>query len=75
MNNRDLKTFEVTLETSLRLAPRIPAGVVKVAESGIHSAADIRRLRDAGFDAFLVGEYLMQSAKPSEALRGLMSGS
>ena len=75
VNNRDLKTFEVTLETSLRLAPRIPAGVVKVAESGIHSAADIRRLRDAGFDAFLVGEYLMQSAKPSEALRGLMSGS
>ena len=42
---------------------------------GIHSAADIRRLRDAGFDAFLVGEHLMQSAKPSEALRLLMSGS
>jgi indole-3-glycerol phosphate synthase len=75
VNNRDLKTFEVTLETSLRLAPGIPAGVVKVAESGIHSSADIRRLRDAGFDAFLVGEHLMQSAKPSEALRGLMSGS
>jgi indole-3-glycerol phosphate synthase len=75
VNNRDLKTFEVTLETSLRLAPGIPAGVVKVAESGIHSAADIRRLRDAGFDAFLVGEHLMRSAKPAEALRGLMSGS
>ena len=75
VNNRDLKTFEVQLETSLRLAPGIPAGVLKVAESGIHSAADVRRLRDAGFDAFLVGEHLMQSAKPSEALRGLMSGS
>jgi indole-3-glycerol phosphate synthase len=75
VNNRDLKTFEVTIETSLRLAPRIPAGVLKVAESGIHSAADIRRLRDAGYDAFLVGEHLMQAAKPSEALRDLMSGS
>jgi indole-3-glycerol phosphate synthase len=75
VNNRDLKTFEVTLETSLRLAAAIPAGVVKVAESGIRSAVDIRRLRDAGFDAFLVGEHLMQSAKPSEALRALMSGS
>jgi len=75
VNNRDLKTFEVTLETSLRLAPGIPAGVVKVAESGIRSAADIHRLHDAGFDAFLVGEHLMQSAKPSEALRALMSGS
>src|SRR5207245_1360147 len=75
VNNRDLKTFEVTLETSLRLAAGIPAEVLKVAESGIHSAADIRRLRDAGFDAFLVGEHLMQSAKPSEALRSLMSGS
>ena len=75
VNNRDLRTFEVALETSLRLAPGIPAGVVKVAESGIHSAVDIRRLRDAGFDAFLVGEHLMQSAKPSEALRLLMSGS
>lgn len=75
VNNRDLKTFEVAIETSLGLAPGIPSGVVKVAESGIHSAADIRRLRDAGFDAFLVGEHLMQSRKPSEALRALMSGS
>jgi indole-3-glycerol phosphate synthase len=75
VNNRDLKTFKVTLETSLRLVDRIPAGVVKVAESGIGSPGDIRRLSDAGFDAFLVGEHLMQSAKPSEALRALMSGS
>ncbi len=75
VNNRDLKTFEVVLETSLRLAPMVPAGVLKVAESGIHSAADIRRLRDAGFDAFLVGEHLMQSASPAETLRALMSGS
>ena len=75
VNNRDLKTFEVTLETSLRLAAGMPAGVLQVAESGIRSVADIRRVRDAGVDAFLVGEHLMQSAKPSEALRALMSGS
>jgi indole-3-glycerol phosphate synthase len=75
VNNRDLKTFDVAIETSLRLAAGIPPGVVKVAESGIHSAADIRRLRDAGYDAFLVGEHLMQASKPAEALRALMSGS
>src|SRR5262245_29180904 len=74
VNNRDLKTFEVRLETSLRLAERIPAGVVKVAESGIHSAADIRLLRAAGFDAFLVGEHLMKAGDPSSALRALMGG-
>src|SRR5262249_52051271 len=52
VNNRDLRTFEVKLETSLRLAEHIPSGVIKVAESGIHSAADVRLLRDAGFHAF-----------------------
>jgi indole-3-glycerol phosphate synthase len=72
VNNRDLKTFEVKLEASLRLAERIPAGVVKVAESGIHSAADIRLLRDAGFDAFLVGEHLMKAGDPASALRALI---
>ena len=61
----NLKTFEVNLETSLRLADRIPPGVVKVAESGIHSAADVNRLRAAGFQAFLVGEHLMKSASPA----------
>ena len=52
----------MTLETSLRLAERIPAGALRVAESGIHSAADVRRLRDAGYHAFLVGEHLMKAA-------------
>ena len=61
VNNRDLTTFEVTLETSLRLAPRIPPGVLKVSESGIRSARDIERLREAGYQAFLVGEHLMKS--------------
>lgn len=71
VNNRNLHTFEVTLETSLRLAERIPGHVIRVSESGIHSAADVRRLREAGFDAFLVGEHLMKSQDPAEALRSL----
>jgi len=74
INNRNLKTFEVKLETSLRLAERIPSSVVKVAESGIHSAADINLLRDAGFQAFLVGEHLMKSPSPASALRALTGG-
>jgi len=73
VNNRNLHTFEVTLQTSLHLAPRIPANVIKVAESGIDSAADIARLRDAGFDAFLIGESLMRAANPREALRTLLA--
>jgi len=72
VNNRDLRTFEVDLETSLRLAGRIPNGVIKIAESGIHSAADVRLLRDAGFQAVLVGEHLMKSSNPAAALRALL---
>jgi indole-3-glycerol phosphate synthase len=73
VNNRNLHTFEVSLNTSLELAPRIPAGVVKVAESGIDSVADIARLRDAGFDAFLIGESLMRAANPGVAMRALLA--
>ena len=73
VNNRDLRTFEVELQTSLRLAARMPSNVVRVSESGIHSAADVRRLMDAGYHAFLVGEHLMKSADPSAALRALVS--
>jgi len=73
VNNRDLRTFEVTLEPSLSLAPRIPDSVVRVSESGIHSREDLRRLADAGFQAFLVGEHLMRSGKPAEALRALLA--
>jgi indole-3-glycerol phosphate synthase len=75
VNNRDLTTFEVTLETSLRLAPRIPSGVLKVSESGIRSAPDIQRLREAGYQAFLVGEHLMKSDDPAEAVRALVTPS
>ena len=71
VNNRDLTTFEVSLETSLRLAERIPDGVLRVSESGIHSARDIATLRAAGYTAFLVGEHLMKSGDPAAALREL----
>jgi len=69
VNNRDLKTFEVKLETALRLAPMIPDGIVRVAESGINSAGDIKRLRDVGYHAFLIGESLMKAAHPGDKLR------
>lgn len=74
VNNRDLKTFAVRLETSLELAERIPTGVVRVAESGIATSADMIRLREAGFDAFLIGESLMRQADPGSALEELLSG-
>lgn len=72
VNNRNLRTFEVHLETSLELAQEIPDECIAVSESGIRSAADIARLRAAGFDAFLVGEHLMQSPDPGAALRELL---
>jgi indole-3-glycerol phosphate synthase len=74
VNNRDLKTFEVSLETSLQLASRIPASVIRVAESGIAGSEDIARLLVAGFDAFLIGESLMRQPDPGEALAGLLAG-
>jgi indole-3-glycerol phosphate synthase len=72
VNTRDLRTFQVDLETAFRLAQKIPVGVVQVAESGIHSAEDVARLRAAGYDAFLVGESLMRAERPGDALRELM---
>jgi indole-3-glycerol phosphate synthase len=74
VNNRNLKTFVVNLETSFRLGELIPPGVLRVAESGIHSGADIARLRGAGFGAFLIGESLMRAKMPGDALRGLLAG-
>jgi indole-3-glycerol phosphate synthase len=72
VNNRDLKTLEVKLETSLALAGRIPDDVTAVAESGIRTGADLRRLREAGYDACLIGEQLMSAPDPGEALRLLL---
>jgi indole-3-glycerol phosphate synthase len=73
VNNRDLATFQVTLETSLRLAEHIPRGVLRISESGIHGARDIATLRAAGYTAFLVGEHLMQSGDPAAALKELVA--
>jgi indole-3-glycerol phosphate synthase len=72
VNNRDLRTFEVSPEISLALVDRIPASVVRVTESGISTAEEITRLRSAGFDAFLIGESLMRQADPGAALAALM---
>lgn len=74
VNNRDLTTFSVSLETSLRLAEWMPDGVVRVTESGIHDARDIARLRSAGYTAFLVGEHLMKAGDPAAALEKLVVG-
>lgn len=73
VNNRDLGTFEVTLETSLRLAGHMPPGALLVSESGIRDGADIARLRAAGYSAFLVGEHLMRADDPAAALRKLVA--
>ena len=72
VNNRDLRTFEVRLETALRLAGKLPAACFRVAESGIHSGADLARLRAAGYEAFLIGESLMQAERPGVALMNLL---
>jgi indole-3-glycerol phosphate synthase len=74
VNNRNLKTFEVSLETSLRLVEMIPEECVAVSESGLRSHEDLSGLRAAGFDAFLIGEHLMQAAEPGRALRQLLGG-
>jgi indole-3-glycerol phosphate synthase len=73
VNSRDLRTFKVDLQTAFSLTEKFPAGVVRVAESGIHSAEDLARLRDAGYDAFLIGESLMRAESPSVALRDLLA--
>jgi indole-3-glycerol phosphate synthase len=75
VNSRDLRTFQVDLEIAFRLAESFPENVVRVAESGIHSIADIARLRAAGYHAFLVGESLMKAEFPGKALRNLLGGS
>ncbi len=68
VNNRDLQTFEVSLEISLELMEGLPSGAVHIAESGIRTRADIDMLREAGFHAFLIGEALMREPDPGAAL-------
>jgi indole-3-glycerol phosphate synthase len=71
VNNRDLRDFQVHVETSLELAEAIPDDRIAVSESGLRSHNDLVRLQLAGFDAFLIGEQVMQSADPGAALREL----
>lgn len=73
VNNRNLRDFTVDLGTAERLAPTIPAGITRVAESGIRTSADIGRLRRSGFHAFLVGEALLRADDRADAVRRLAS--
>jgi indole-3-glycerol phosphate synthase len=69
INNRNLKTFEVDINHSLKLAEQIPADKIKIAESGISSVETIQLFKDAGFKGFLMGENFMKEADPGEAFR------
>jgi indole-3-glycerol phosphate synthase len=71
INNRNLKSFETRLETTLELLPRVPRGRIVVTESGILSGDDVSRMRKAGIHAFLVGEAFMRAPDPGRALRAL----
>jgi indole-3-glycerol phosphate synthase len=73
INNRDLTSLTVDLDTCLRVRPRIPAGPLVVAESGVESPADVARLHAGGLDAFLVGSSLMRAADPAAALAALVA--
>ena len=75
VNNRDLRSFEVSLEIALNLAKKLPGHVMAVAESGIRSAEDVRRLSKAGYRGFLVGEHLMRAPSPGKALKDLIRDS
>jgi indole-3-glycerol phosphate synthase len=71
VNNRDLRSFETRIETTLDLLPDIPPGRIVVSESGIHSAEDVARLKRGGVYAYLVGEAFMRARLPGEALGSL----
>jgi indole-3-glycerol phosphate synthase len=75
VNNRDLRTFQVDIETAIRLVEFMPGDVLRVAESGIHTGNDIARLRTAGYQAFLIGESLMKAPSPGKALAALLAES
>ncbi|HXS12396.1 MAG TPA: indole-3-glycerol phosphate synthase TrpC [Acidobacteriaceae bacterium] len=74
VNSRDLRTFEVSLDRACELAGSLPRSAVHVAESGIRTHEDIERLRNAGYEAFLIGESLMKQPRPGEALKRLLHG-
>ena len=71
INNRDLRTFETSLDTTLNLLPQLNDDHIVVTESAIHTRADVQRMREHGVHAFLVGEAFMRAAEPGEKLREL----
>jgi indole-3-glycerol phosphate synthase len=71
INNRNLRTFEVSLDTTLAMLKDVPEGKLVVTESGILSKADVKKMRDAGVHAFLVGEAFMRADEPGDALAEL----
>jgi indole-3-glycerol phosphate synthase len=75
VNNRDLRTFEVSLETSLSLAREAPPEALLISESGLNNAADLQRLCEAGYRGFLIGETLMRANDPAAALRSFRNDS
>ena len=72
INNRNLRTFATSLQTTIDLLPGIPEGRLVVTESGINDRRDIARLRERGVHAFLIGEAFMRAANPGEALQELL---
>ena len=74
VNNRDLRTFEVSLETSLSLAREAPPDVLLISESGLNDRADLERLHSVGYRGFLIGETLMRAEDPQQALRNVLNG-
>lgn len=75
VNNRNLHTFEVSLDVSMQLARLMPRDVTAISESGLHTRDDIERLRAVGYKGFLIGESLMRASHPAEALRQLLTSS
>jgi len=73
VNNRNLHTFEVTLQTSVRLAQVAPAGTILISESGLRNAADLKLLKDVGYQGFLIGETLMRAQQPELLLKSLIA--
>jgi indole-3-glycerol phosphate synthase len=72
VNNRDLKTLSVRVDTSFELIGQVPDDCIAVSESGLRTHDDLLRLRGAGFDAFLIGEHLMLAPDPAAALAALL---
>lgn len=74
INNRNLSTFSTDIDNSLRMIDRLPSGIPKIAESGIRTPSDLARLKNAGFDGFLIGEALMSAPAPGVALQDMIAG-